>query len=414
MNILRQAIIVTLITAVCAGGYHFLIKTKPEPPKLPQIKKVKDIEAMRLRKVDFPILVETFGTVEPQTKSTLSPEVAGRVTEISGSLREGGFFEAGDVLLKIESIDYEAGVTIAAGELAQAEATLREEEARAEQAAEDWKRLGRKEEPSDLVLRKPQLAEARARLASAEARLTQARKDLERTTLRAPYAGQVLEKNVDVGQYVSPSTVVARIFGVDYAEIKLPLKKEQLGFVEVPEHYRGDANVDAPDGPKVRLHTEFGGDEVSWDGTIVRAQSSIDTMSFQLFVVAQVKDPYARREDGKPPLKVGLFVNAEITGKTLKDVFVLPASALREGREVLIVGDGDVLESREVHIVWKEEGADAKDNVIIDEGLKDGEVVCLTPLGYGAVGAKVIPTIDGEAPPARPGEGGPGKKPAKP
>ena len=70
---------------------------------------------------------------------------------------------------------------------------------------------------------------------------------------------------------------------------------------------------------------------------------------------------------------------------------------------MLIVGEGDVLENREVQVAWKEKGADGQDNVIVNQGLKDGEVVCLTPLGYGAAGTKVLPAIAGEAPPVRPG-----------
>ena len=407
MNILRQAILAVLILAACWGGYQFLLRTKPEPRKLPQIKKITNVEAMRLEAVDYRVVVETFGNVQPRTQSTLIPEVSGRVIEISDSLREGGFFEAGDVLLRIDPVDYVAGVTIAEGELAQAEATLTEELARAEQAAEDWKRLDRKSQPSDLVLRKPQLAEARARRASAEAKLTQARKDHERTTIRAPYAGIVREKSVDIGQYVTPGNVLARIYGIDYAEVRLPLKGEQLAFIDIPEKYRGDEQQVSVDGPAVRLYSSFAGNEASWDGQVMRP-AEVETSTFSYFVVAQVKDPYARRDDGVPPLKSGMFVTAEIVGKTLTEVFVVPASAVREDREVLIVDTSSILQNREVRIVWKGGGGGAGDNVVIDTGLKDGEILCLTPLGFGAAGTKVMPLIDGEAPPNtnRPGSGG--------
>ncbi|MGK0184390.1 MAG: multidrug efflux system membrane fusion protein [Verrucomicrobiales bacterium] len=398
MNVLRQAIIALLILALCWGGYSYLLKTKPEPPLRPQIKQTKVVEAVRLQPIDYQVVVETFGNVQPRTQSTLIPEVSGRVIEISESLREGGFFEAGDVLLKIDPVDYVAGVTIAAGELAQSEAMLSEQQARAEQAAEDWKRLGRESDPSDLVLRKPQLAEATARQASAEAKLVQARKDLERTTIRAPYVGIVREKSVDVGQYVSPGNVLARIYAIDYAEIRLPLKAEQLGFIDIPEKYRGDPDAAAVDGPRVTLHATFAGKEATWEGEVMRP-AEVETATYSYFVVAQVKDPYARRDDGVPPLKSGMFVSAEIIGKTLEQVFVIPASAVREDREVLIIGDGGLLQLREVHIVWKGEGKQSDDLVVIDDGLNAGDVLCLTPLGFGAVGTNVVPHIEGEAPP---------------
>lgn len=410
MNHLRQAIIAVLILAACWGGYRFLLHTKPEPPQLPQVKKVKNVEAIRLEPVDHRVVVEAFGTVQPRTQSTLIPQVSGQVTRISESLREGGFFERGDFLLEIDAVDYEAGVTIAAGELAQAEAALSEEEARAEQAAEDWTRLGQQAEPSDLVLRKPQLAEALARRASAEAKLTQARKELERTTILAPYAGIVREKSVDIGQFVSPGNILARIYAIDYAEVRLPLKMEQLAFIDIPEKYRGDALPIASDGPDVKLKTTFAGKEASWQGQVMRP-AEVETETLSYFVVAQVKDPYARRADGVPPLKAGMFVTAEITGKTLENVFVIPASAVREDREVLVIGDGGVLQNREVHIVWKARDVAGGDSVVIDRGLASGELLCLTPLGFGAAGTKVAANIDGEGAPVSAADGD-GAKPA--
>ena len=89
MNILRQSIIALLISAACWGGYHFLMKTKPEPRKLPQIKKVKNVDATRMRKVDFPMLIETFGTVEAvKTVENLIAPLSGEVLEANEVLEE--------------------------------------------------------------------------------------------------------------------------------------------------------------------------------------------------------------------------------------------------------------------------------------------------------------------------------------
>ena len=73
---------------------------------------------------------------------------------------------------------------------------------------------------------------ARAAVLSAKAQLERARTDLERTRIRAPYEGQVLEQNVDVGQFVSPGTVLGRVYATDYVEIRLPLSSRQLAFVD--------------------------------------------------------------------------------------------------------------------------------------------------------------------------------------
>ncbi len=86
---------------------------------------------------------------------------------------------------------------------------MEQELALAEVVKHDWESLGK--QAPDLGLRKPQIAAARAALQSAEAQLERAQVDLQRTVIRAPYAGRILEQNVDIGQFVSVGTTLAKI-----------------------------------------------------------------------------------------------------------------------------------------------------------------------------------------------------------
>lgn len=370
-----------------------LIATKSKPQRRTPPPAVTHVDAIRLKLEDYPVIVHTQGTVQPRTESTLIPQVLGRVRWVSPAFREGGFFENGDILLRIENSDYLTALVVAEANLARAQLSRAEEEARSEQALEDWKKLGDGSDPGALVLRQPQLADARATVASAIARRDQAQRDLERTEITAPYAGRILEKRVDVGQFVTSGSVMALIYAVDYAEIRLPLSDNEIAFVKLPEIYRGESTQDLESGPKVVLHASFGEQQYTWDGYIVRTEGAIDTRSRQLFVVAQVDDPYGRSVVNRPPLKAGQFVEADIIGETLTDVFIIPRSSLREGREVLLI-DGNKLIRRDVEIVW----SDSK-NVIVRNSLNPGEVLCLTPLTYAAEGAPVVPHLAGETTP---------------
>ena len=86
-------------------------------------------------------------------------------------------------------------------------------------ARREWAELGRGD-PNALTLRQPQLEEARAAVAAAEAALDRARRDIDRAAITAPYAGRVQSKDVDIGQFVTKGTPVARIYAVDSAEIR--------------------------------------------------------------------------------------------------------------------------------------------------------------------------------------------------
>jgi len=357
-------------------------KKKPKPRSFPP--PVTSVQAVRLQKQDYRVEISTRGTVRARTQSVLVPEVSGLVVEVSDDFREGGFFEKGDFLLRIDPRNYEAELAIAEAKLIKARQALAEEEGRTRQARRNWERLNQEGEPSDLVLRKPQLASAKADLVMAEAALERKKLDLERTRITAPYAGRVLSKDVDIGQFVSPGARLAVIYAVDYAEIRLPLTDRQLGFVDIPELYRGESGQEKIEGPPVTLSARIGLGRHSWKGRIVRAEGAIDSKSRQSFVVAQVENPYGKKRPGTPPLKVGQFVEAKIRGRLLKGVFVIPRNVLREEGSVLVVNEEKKLQRRKVDIIWK----DARD-VVVRRGLKDGELLSVTPVPYAAGGAPV-------------------------
>jgi multidrug efflux pump subunit AcrA (membrane-fusion protein) len=110
-------------------------------------------------------------------------------------------------------------------------------------------------------------------------------------------------------------------------------------------------------------------------------------------VVARVEDPYAR-VDGRPPLAVGLFVDAEILGRTVENVVVLPRSALHEGDRVHVVDAEDRLRLREVEVLRRH-----REEVVLAGGLAPGERVSLSPLAAPVEGMLVKPVALEESDP---------------
>lgn len=110
------------------------------------------VETLTLAPQNYPVMLTSFGTVQPRTKSTLVAQVSGEINEISDQFRDGGFFEKGDVLIQLDDRDHRAEVKINQSNLLSAKQTLMEENARAKQALIDWERLGNGSEPNDLSL----------------------------------------------------------------------------------------------------------------------------------------------------------------------------------------------------------------------------------------------------------------------
>mgnify|MGYP000179835831 CR=1 FL=1 len=369
-----------ILVAVVAA--RIMIANRPPAERQAPRPPAPAVQVIEVERGEYQVHVLSRGVVEARTRATLLAQVSGEVVKINPDFRDGGFFSAREVLVQIDPRDYQAAVTIAESDLVQAQQALAQEEAQSAQAARDWQRLGGDDTPSELTLRKPQLATARANLAAAEARLAQARLNLQRTRISVPYDGRVLSQQVDIGQVVGVGAVLGEVYATDAVEIRLPLSNRQLARLQVPEQYRGESGE--PQGPGVRLSALVGDQLHSWDGRIVRSEGAIDSGSRQTFVVARVDAPYARQDDGRPPLKVGQYVEASIEGEVLEDVFVIPSSAVRGDVLAYVVGEDNRLSERRLDVVWRGEN-----NVVAAAGLKSGERVITTVPSGAAEGMLV-------------------------
>jgi len=363
--------------------YGLKADVKPETPEI----KPRIIRAHRVEFENVEMKLKSQGTVKPRTESALIAQVPGLIKSVSPSFVAGGFFEAGEILVRLDGSDFEFAVVQAKQHVAQAELALKLEEQQGQVARDEWRRLNEGEVPS-LVAREPQLAQAKAAFEAAKAALKQAELNLERTRIRAPFAGRIRMKNADVGQYVTPGLVLAQIYSIDYAEVRLPLPDKQLAYLDMSFDFRNKHTHQKR--PQVELHAEFAGKLQTWQGYLERIEAEVDNRSRMVHVVARVENPYAKNADeGKPPLAVGIFVQAEIAGKSYENIVRLPREVLR-GESVLVV-EGNKLSSRQVEILRLDAGS-----VFISEGLTAGELVCLSNLETFVEGMFVKPIIESE------------------
>ncbi|AOS96082.1 Solvent efflux pump periplasmic linker SrpA precursor [Microbulbifer aggregans] len=330
------------------------------------------------------LLVPSQGTVRARHEIEVVARVGGAIEKVDGAFVPGGFFQADQSLLQIESADYRHQLTRAESQLANAKATLAQEQGRAKQAKREWRDLG-SEEANALFLRKPQLAAAEAAVAAARADRDQAKLDLERTRVKTPFAGRVVETYVDLGQYITPGTKLAKIHSTGIAEVRLPLTDRQLALLELP------LGQSIENGPAVRLSAQIAGQKREWRGQLVRTEANIDPNSRFVYAVAQVQNPY----EGEAPLVNGLFVEADIAGKTFDDVARLPRQALHEGNHLLVLDAENKLRFKTVELlqavgedVWVRGDVDPGERVVVSSlGFsREGMVITANPLNEKPAG----------------------------
>ncbi len=376
-----KLIIPGVVVLASLFGAAVLMATSPRlepnnPAPVPPTVRVRDVQPESIR-----LHVHSQGTVVPDTQSQLIPEVSGRVTWMSGALVNGGYFEQGQTLLRLDDKDYRSS-------LARAQAALTRAEAEFEHAQYEYERMKSLEERRLASRSQMQAAQrdhrvAEATLRDARANVEQTGRNLERTEIKAPFTGLVREESVDIGQLVGPGSPVATIYASDRLEVRLPIADRQLGFLNLPVGHRGE--LPAGRQPAVVLSAEYAGQRLEWTGNVVRTEAQIDTASRMVNVVARIAGVGS---DHALPT-VGLFVEADIEGLLVDDIVVLPRSALRTGDRVLLVDQGNRLRFRAVEPLRL-----YQDDVLIKAGLAPGERVCVSPMQTPIDGMLVNPIGD--------------------
>lgn len=324
----------------------------------------------------------THGTVLPRTESELVPEVSGRVIGISPAMVSGGFFRQGDLLLEIDPLDYEVGLEQAKAALTSSRSELTNATKAHERQLDLAERQSTSQSQKDDALNRLHFAQASLR--EARARLSRARRDLERTRITAPYDGRVRSERVDIGQFVNRGAPVASLYATDVAEVRLPLHDEELAYLDLP--LAGTPFEDRQ--ARAILRAQFAGEQHTWEGQIVRTEGELDPQTRMINVIAQVDAPY-QQTGNRPPLAVGLFVEAEIVGHQVDNIFVLPRSALQQNEQIYVVGDDNRLQFRDITILRS-----VAEEIYISDGIRPGELICLSPVNNAIPGMLVQPVTE--------------------
>lgn len=377
------------IGLLAGGGFAaYRIASKPPQAKVEAPPAAGPLVRVALAKsIDARVDVVTQGAIEPLRLVELAAQVSGRITATDPALRTGGVFAANTALVTIDGADYEFAVVQQQAAVARAELRVLQEKAEAEAAVRAWRELEGDRAADPLVTRGPQIRDADAALAAAHASLARSRLDLERTRVTVPFAGRVQRVAADLGQTVQAGQRLATLFDLSAVEVRLPIALADTAFVDLPLHAPGDDES----GPQVTLQAEFGGATHEWTAHLVRIEGEVDRKSRQLIAVARCR-PERNGDTARPPLLVGMFVQARIAGRTFPGTIELPHAALPNGSVVWLVDAESRLRARPVTVLRRE-----RDRVLVAGGLTTGERVIVSELPTASDGmvVRVAPTPGG-------------------
>ncbi|RLA03454.1 MAG: efflux RND transporter periplasmic adaptor subunit [Gammaproteobacteria bacterium] len=360
------------------GAFVLLEEAKPEPEMKSEEIRPVSVYVEQAQQRDVALLVSTQGEVRARTKVDLVAQVAGRVVSISSEFTEGGIVSPGATMISIEDTDFQLALSQSQAVVAAAEVGLQEALATAEVARQQ---LRNATNASPLALKKPQVAQARARLQAARASLSISELNLSRTKISLPFEGRVMTKSVDIGQYVSPGTSLGSAFSTKVVEVRIPLDDDELASLNLPIGFIANGAVPIT----VNLSAMVAGKMQRWQGELVRLDASIDSQTRTLFGQVEIQSPYNQNvSQHQMPLAVGLYVKAEIEGRSIANAIVIPRDALRAGNNVFVISKDNKLDVRQVEVIHS-----TATEAIIGAGVEPDEQVIISSIRNPIPGMKI-------------------------
>lgn len=334
VKLLRGLSIFVLVVGALAAGIWWL--TRPKPP-------VVAVQTVAKGKVEQTVANTRAGTVKAHRRAKLAPPTGGQVERLL--VHEGDRVVAGQVLIELWNEDLKAQLELARRQVEQAEAAAEAAKLRAELADREAQRQQQLQQQNiasedlvDKAVSGAKAAHADEQSAAAEARVRQAQigtiqASIDRTVLRAPFAGVVAEVNGEIGEFVTPSPVgiptppavdliddtslyvTAPIDEVDAAQVRVGMDVRVTLDAFGKRDFRG----------KVRRIAPY----------VLDREKQARTVDVEVDLVDLPKDV---------ALLAGYSADAEILLQVADDVLRVPTEAVHDGKVLVVQPDGTLAE----------------------------------------------------------------------
>jgi len=288
----------------------------------------------------WPATLNAIGTVTAVRGVTVSADLPGIVEKIA--FDSGQAVKEGDVLVQLDTRQERAQLTAA--------------EAQRDLSSSNLERM--RSLTADRIVAQAELDQAEATNKTAEANAGEIRATIGRKTIRAPFAGVLGLRQVNLGQYLTAGAAIVSLQSLNPIYVNFAVPQQQVAALKV--------------GTEVRVAIENG--QARPSGTVTAIDSVVDQATRN----AQVQATFPNA-NGK--LRPGMFMQANVMLGTSEAVVTLPASAINYapyGDSVFVVGDvkgpkGDTY--RGVLQRFVKLGGSRGDQIAVLSGVKAGEEI---------------------------------------
>lgn len=290
------------------------------------------------------------GRIEAVNQATVSAQTSGRIAELPFDVND--FVDAGEVIMRFTDTEQRAALT-------RSQASLEEGQARYEQADQEFARVSSMFENGTVSQARFDQAKANrdaalARRNAARSGVETAKEQLEYTVVRAPYAGIVAKRHVELGEMVSPGQPL--ITGLSLQSLRVNVDVPQSMFHSIRTIGKAFVYVD--------------------DERIAAAQLTFFPVADAAANTFRVR---VDLPDGSATLYPGMFVKVGfVVGETKRLLIPVEAVVRRSELSAVYVARDDQVSLRQVRL-----GRRYNDSIEVLAGLSEGESVATDPVSAG-------------------------------
>ncbi len=433
-----------LILAVAIGGFMLLKSMKEKPAGAKETGDgIPEVETEMVRLQEGGLNIEVSGLVVPFREITVAAEVAGKIDEKVDECRAGNYVQQGTKLIQIDSSDYDFEVKRLSKERDQAKTTREEltneidgtlallqiagqQVASLEREYERKVGLGRTISPSEIDATQRDVLAAKnseltlrnqltllrtreVRLADAldvieTALLPKALKDQERTIVKSPVSGVIVEEMIQEGEFVQRGTPLFSMEDTSQVEVICNLRKEDVRWLWLSQSQLRDPAAESDIGSAYRLPEadatvffNLADVQYTWEGRLKRFDGiGLDERTRTIACRVVVQNPRKVKVNGASnevltragprALVRGMYVTVQIHAVPKLQLLRISKRALRPGDFLWTVRDG-TLKRHDVQVAQSSDGEVVVYSVNAD--VSPGDFVVVSPLNFAQDGMTV-------------------------
>ncbi|HEU0061673.1 MAG TPA: efflux RND transporter periplasmic adaptor subunit [Hyphomicrobiaceae bacterium] len=369
-------LLATALAAASWGWWRFgLPSGTPSQPRARATTPAPPVHTAIVEKRSFPVVLNGLGTVQATNTVTIRSRVDGQIERVA--FEEGQMVKEGELLVQIDPAPFQAALDQAVAKHGQDEASL----TNAKQDLQRTSILSKQGNATQQLLdqRTAQVASLTAQVQADQAAIASAKVQLDYTTIKSPLTGRAGFRLVDPGNIVHANDQNGILMITQLQPITVIFTAPEQDLPAITEALKS--------GPLQVTAYSTDGHKALADGTLKLIDNQVDVASGTI----KLKAIFANKDGALWP---GLSVSTRLLVRTIKNVVVVPDSAVQRGPDGLfayVVGADGKAQLRNLKVGRIEDG-----QALVEDGLAPGERI-VTSGHYRVLAGRPVEIVDGQA-----------------